>query len=96
MREVLVRPRAQSDLESIWLYTFDRWDEEQATRYLRKVNDRIAELAAEPERGKSQEAIRPGYYSARIGRHVIYYTFTDQSLGIERVLHDQMDFDRHL
>ena len=96
MREVVKRPRAYADLESIWLYTYEQWGEEQAARYLRQLNDRIMELAAKPERGKSREALRAGYYSIRVGRHVVFYTFTDQMVGIERVLHGQMDMGRHL
>jgi len=96
MREVVKRPRAAADLEEIWLYTYENWGEDQADRYLRRLNDRIMELAGEPERGKPQKAIRTGYYSIRIARHVVFYTFTDKFVGIERVLHSQMDMDRHL
>ena len=96
MREVVQRPRARADLESIWLYTFNRWGPEQAARYLRRLNERIMELATNPEHGKSLEAIREGYHSIRVGRHVVFYTYTDQRVGIERILHDQMDVSRHL
>jgi toxin ParE1/3/4 len=96
MREVVTRPLAIADLEGIWLYTYEHWGEQQATRYLQRLNERIVELAREPERGRSMEAIRAGYRSARVGRHVLFYTFTDQVIGIERVLHDQMDVARHL
>ena len=96
MREVVTRPRAYADLEGIWLYTYDQWGEGQAARYLRRLNERIIALAKEPERGKSLEAIRAGYYSIHVGRHLVFYTFTEKIVGIERVLHDQMDAGRHL
>ena len=96
MREIVTRPLAQADLEGIWLYTYDQWGEDQATRYLRLLDIQIQELAADPERGKSREEIRAGYYSIRVGRHVVFYTFTDKMLGIQRVLHGQMDVERHL
>ena len=47
MRKVLIRPRAYADLEGIWLYTFEKWSEEQADRYLRQLNEAIQLLAAE-------------------------------------------------
>ncbi len=96
MREVLIRPRACADLESIWLYTYEQWGEVQAARYLHRLDERILALATDPEQGKSLEAIRAGYHLIRVGRHVVLYTFTEQRVGIERVLHDQMDMDRHL
>ena len=96
MRNVVIRPRASADLEGIWLYTYEQWDEQQAARYLRRLNERIIELAAEPGRGKSLDSVRAGYYSIRVGRHIVFYTFTEHMVGIERVLHDQMDTKRHL
>ena len=96
MHEVLIRPRAYADLESIWLYTYDQWGEQQAARYLLRLDERIQALAADPTRGKSVESIRVGYHSIRVGRHVVFYTYTDQAVGMERLLHDQMDMGRHL
>ena len=96
MREVVLRPRAYADLEGIWLYTNEHWGEEQANRYLRQLNERITDMAAMPERGRNREAVRAGYYSLHVGRHLVLYTFTETLVGIERVLHDQMDVGRHL
>jgi len=96
MREVVLRPRAYADLEGIWLYTDEQWGEDQANRYLRRLDERIQGLAAAPERGRNRETIRAGYYSIHVGRHLVFYTFTDKIVGIERVLHDQMDAERHL
>ena len=42
------------------------------------------------------EAIRAGYYSIQVGRHLVFYTFTDTIVSVRRVLHDQMDVGRHL
>jgi len=96
MREVLLRPRAYADLEGIWRYTEDQWGREQANRYLRQLDERILGLAAAPGHGKSREKIRAGNYSIHVGRHLVFYTFTEETVGIERVLHDQMDAERHL
>lgn len=35
-------PRAESDLEEIWLYTFKTWSPEQADRYHNDIVDRLA------------------------------------------------------
>ena len=96
MREVLKRPRAYSDLEEIWLFTFEQWGEEQANRYVRRLNEEIINLAEEPERGRSLQTIRAGYFSVHVGRHLVLYTFTETTVSVRRVLHDQMDTGRHL
>jgi toxin ParE1/3/4 len=95
VRKVVIRPRAYADLEGIWLYTFEKWSEEQADRYVRQLHEAIQLLASEPERGKSREEIKPGYFSIHVGRHVAFYVFSDEMVGIDRVLHDQMDAPRH-
>lgn len=96
MREVVIRPRAFNDLEGIWLYTYEQWGLDQAARYLGRLNERITELAETAEQSKARDTIRPGYFSIHVGRHLVFYTFTDEIVGIERVLHDQMEFERHL
>lgn len=96
MREVVLRPRAFNDLEGIWLYTYEKWGEKQAGRYLSQLNEQIMLLANTPERGKDRQTLREGYFSIHVGRHLVFYKFTDAIVGIERVLHDQMDFELHL
>ncbi|MEM7307094.1 MAG: type II toxin-antitoxin system RelE/ParE family toxin [Planctomycetota bacterium] len=95
MRKVLIRPRADADLEGIWLYTLETWSEEQASRCLRQLDEAIQLLATDPRRGKDRREIAPGYFSIHVGRHVVFYTFTDEMAGVERMLHDQMDIPRH-
>ncbi|MEE9392507.1 MAG: type II toxin-antitoxin system RelE/ParE family toxin [Planctomycetota bacterium] len=96
MREVVIRPRAFDDLESIWLYTYEQWSDSQAAHYLGRLNERITELAETAEQGKRCDVIREGYHSIHVCRHLIFYTLNDEMVGIGRVLHDQMDLSRHL
>lgn len=96
MRELLIRPLAVSDLEGIWLYTFEKWGAEQADRYLRKIQEALNQLLKDPKAGRSAETIRAGYWSRGVGRHLVFYTFTEDALSVRRVLHDQMDFGRHV
>lgn len=96
MREIRKRPLALRDLTHIWRYTFDRWSETQADRYLLSLDDAIQQLATQPETGRSLDIIRPGYRSIQVGRHIVFYTFTDDAVSIRRVLHQRMDVGRHL
>jgi len=96
MRDLLIRPRADADLEGIWAYTFAEWGEAQADRYLRDIAEALHGLREQPESGRSADSIRAGYRYLRIGRHLAFYTYTEQAVSVRRVLHDQMDFGRHL
>lgn len=42
---------AESDLEKIWLYTFENWSIEQAERYLSLIFDEIDYLCLKPNSG---------------------------------------------
>ena len=96
LRELLIRPRAVGDLEGIWLYTLKKWSAEQADRYLRNINDALGRLREDAAAGRSAETIRADYWSLHVGRHLVFHTFTDDAVSVRRVLHDQMDFRRHL
>ena len=96
MREVVISERAEADLREIWLYSFDNWGDAQADRYLDELDGGLQQCGVEPERGKDRESVRPGYWSRRARKHVVFYTFSDTVVLIQRVLHGSMDPSRHV
>ncbi|MGR3364954.1 MAG: type II toxin-antitoxin system RelE/ParE family toxin [Maritimibacter harenae] len=93
---LLISPRAEADLEEIWLYSLHHWGREQADRYLATLAEAIKQYAHDPERGRARDEIRAGYRSARVERHVVFYQVLGQAVVVQRVLHASMDPDRHL
>lgn len=97
MPKFSLRPEAHSDLEEIWDYTVETWDEEQAERYLRLINRSLDDLSKNSALGRACDFIRAGYRKHLVGRHVVYYRLIeDGEIDVVRVLHQSMDFDRHL
>ena len=96
MRELVISERAEADLREIWHYSFDEWGEVQADRYLDELDAGMRKCGAEPEGGKQQEAVRSGYWSSLVRKHVVFYTFSDDEVLIQRVLHGSMDPHRHV
>ena len=96
MRRLVVSERAEEDLREIWIYSFKTWGEAQADRYLDELDAGLQECGSEPERGKQRDEVRPGYWSLLIGRQVAFYTFTDDEVLVQRVLHSSMDPNLHL
>lgn len=84
-------PSAERDLFDIWDYTITTWGEQQAERYLQRLDARFMSLAEEPSRGKLRTDILPDYYSYHEGRHIIFYTIHDSEIAIARILHERMD-----
>jgi toxin ParE1/3/4 len=96
MRRYTLSPRAQSDLEEIWDYTAARWSADQAEAYLRQIKAAIETVAADPRRGRACDEVRAGYRKHSAGSHVLFYRTTTDGVDIVRILHQRMDFERHL
>ena len=96
MAGYLLSPRAQADLEEIWTYSEGQWDADRATSYLRQVQHAVETLAWDPRRGRACSDIRTGYFKFNVGSHVIFYRKAAENIDAVRILHQRMDFDRHL
>ena len=96
MLYVVKSPEAETDFEDIWLYSFEKWSEDQADRYYDELIDGINKLIDNPMLGKSREYVRRDYRSLQINRHVIYYRLQGEVIDIVRVLHEHMAPEQHL
>jgi toxin ParE1/3/4 len=93
----VLTPRARRDLSEIWDYSAAQWDTAQADRYVRLIASVCAALATGRAKGRSAEAVRPGYFRQTVGSHVLLYRARKRG-GVEivRILHQRRDFERHL
>jgi toxin ParE1/3/4 len=89
-------PRARGDLEEIWEYTVGRWGRTQAETYMRTIQEAIESVAIAPRRGRNCDEIRPGYFKFAVGSHIVFYRLTKSAVDVVRILHQRMDFIRHL
>lgn len=86
-----VRETVESELEKIWLYTFEEWGVEQADTYIRSLIARFDWLAKNPYAGKPRDDVKPGYYSFPEGMHVVFYTRDGKGIDIIGIPHQSMD-----
>ena len=89
-------PGARTGLENIWRYTADLWSIAQADRYHNLLMDGVESIVGAAHRGTDIDHIRPGYMRLSIRSHVIFYRRTGGKIEIVRILHQRMDFNRHL
>ncbi len=89
---------AESDLENIWLYTFEEWSLEQADYYYDLIMDEIEYIAENPKTGKDFNVVRKGYFRSRVKSHFKFYKINlkEEKVEITRILHQQMDIDLHI
>jgi len=98
MLQYKLTKEADFDLENIWEYTYSKWGKKQARIYLNKLEEHFIKLAANPYLGKRRYELAGSPLSFHCEKHVIFYRIADEGAGVEiiRVLHDSMDFPRHL
>jgi len=96
MLEIVIRPRARSDIKKIWRYTYDNWGEKQADVYTDALGQAIEEMIENPEMGNSIEHIRKGYRLYHFKHHFVIYRLSSTALDVVRVLGEKMDVKQHL
>lgn len=97
MTRYVLSPAARADLEQIWEYSSERWDDDQAEEYLREVQRGIERVVANPRIGRACDEVRPGYRKHAVESHTLYYRIAGNDvIDVVRILHQRMDVDRHL
>jgi len=94
MKKFKLTEKAGSDLENIWLYTFQNWSVEQADRYYELIMNDIVFLSGNPSAGSIADHIRKGYRVSRVKSHLIFYKYDPEGFIIViRILHYSMDIE---
>ena len=96
MAKYILSARATADLDGIWNYTELRWGLDQAEEYTNTIRGDLAFLVEHPERRRPCGEIRPEYFKHSSGSHVVFYRLSGENLFVARILHQRMDFRRHL
>ncbi len=92
----VLSPAAQSDLDEIWDYTAEQWSFDQADHYILGLIRDIEEIGSGKKSGRACDDIREGYFKFFSGSHVVFYRKAKPLIDIVRILHQRMDFNRHL
>ena len=90
-----IRALARTDLEEIWLFTFEEWGLEQADKYLNSLFSRFEWLSRNPYTGKDRKDIKNGYHCFPEGMHLVFYTMTEYGIDIIGIPHQNMDVVCH-
>jgi toxin ParE1/3/4 len=91
----LVAPRAEADLDEIWLYVArESGSMEVATRLIDSITDRFYFLANFPHAGRAcAQEFGDGMRSFPVGEYVILYCTKGEDVFILRVVHGRRDFE---
>ncbi len=87
---------AKSDLEDIWLYTYDMWSKSQANTYYNSLIAEIHNICRSPRIGKSIDELDTVYRIHPCLSHLIVYRTTEDKIYVVRILHKRMDIETRL
>ncbi|MEH3118703.1 MAG: type II toxin-antitoxin system RelE/ParE family toxin [Methylorubrum populi] len=94
---VRLSPRTRADLGRLWDDSAERWGVDQADRSVRLLAVSFDKLAEGSAPGRRADEIRKGYFRLSVGSHVLFYRpGADGGIELIRILHQRMDFKRHL
>ncbi|MBI4702767.1 MAG: type II toxin-antitoxin system RelE/ParE family toxin [Deltaproteobacteria bacterium] len=103
MAQLYITELAEADIAGVLSHTLERWGAAQYARYGELIELALADLAANPGCGGLRSEIRPGLRAHHIkrpgrnARHILFYRVErDEHVVVLRLLHDHMDFARHL
>jgi toxin ParE1/3/4 len=97
MTRFVLSPAAIKDIDAIWDYTADTWNERQAHAYVSKIRDACHSLADGRSHGRSIDSVRSGYRKLPVGSHFLVYRRIDGNvIDVVRVLHNRMDLPSRL
>ena len=98
MAKIRLSRKAIADLDGIWDYTVEAWSEEQAVIYYRQIYTTIQGLNNLPVfLEKGYDVIKHGLFGFKVGHHIVFYKkHKDGSIWVDRILHEKMDYQRHL
>jgi toxin ParE1/3/4 len=96
MGRPILSPRSKRDVDEIWNYSVHHWGTDRAKLYMRDIRKVIEAVADDPARGYPCEEIRAGYFKISAGSHIVFYRRAGADVRILRILHQRMDFRRHL
>ena len=93
--KVCYTAEAESDLDTIGAYTEKVWGAAQCDRYIDMLQQTIERLLPEANY-LPEHPHHPGLFRFHAERHYIYFTRSEGSLTVVRILHDSMLPERHL
>ncbi|TFF19169.1 type II toxin-antitoxin system RelE/ParE family toxin [Jiella endophytica] len=90
-------PAADRDLAAIYIYSYARFGQAQADRYVTEIVRRCEAVASGRLPSRDASRYRKGLRSHRTGSHIVFHLDSGRGeLLVVRILHSRMRLDDHL
>lgn len=94
--DLILSPKAEEDFADILQYTLETWGENQMLIYRHALNKALQVIQQNPEIGQLRPELSPKHRIFPAGHHVIVYRIMHHAIQVSRILHERMDYGRHL
>lgn len=93
MTRVCLSPKAQADLDDIWIY-IAKDSPANADKFIDRLVDTIQQiLSTAPMAGRAREELGEGLRSLPFERYMVFYRLENSVVEIGRILHSARDFE---
>ncbi len=80
---------ARQDYQEILVYSLEMWGADQLDRYEATLDYAIRRMREFPDAGRDCTQLMIGGRCVRAGHHMIYYTVSNDTITIHRILHER-------
>ena len=88
--------QAERDLESILQYTYETYGERQRQIYADALHEAFETLTGTSSLGHRRPDLSERHRAFHVEHHVVVYTVSGRTVNVSRILHENMDFTRHV
>ena len=88
--------QAEADIEGILQYTYQTYGKQQEEEYFALLTNALLTIQNNPFIGLARPDLSDVHRTFKVGHHVIIYLVQEQTVFVARILHERMDFLRHL
>ena len=93
---IQLKPKADDDLASIYLYSFNSFGKTKAVDYIADINKALISISQGVAVTYKCDLIKPKLQKLIINSHVIFFKSVDRKIEIIRILHQSQDFQRYV
>ena len=96
MNTFILSHQAKEDLASIWQYTYLRWSEDQADKYIDTLFSYFKLLGEQPQIGKTLNYNSIELFRFLAESHLVFYRKEIKTIEIVRVIHKNTNYIQEL
>jgi len=84
------------DIDGIYKYAKANWSSAQADKYYEIILSEVNNICINPELGESTSDVKDNHKKIKVKFHFIVYELSDQTIYVDRILHQRMDLENIL